>query len=626
MRDPDDFDAFYLGARERLLVQTYALTGDLSASRAAVRDAFVVAWHHWRKVGGLEDPEESLRPHAWGHARRRHNAHPWHRERPVDAETAATFEALESLPLLQRKALLLTELAAVPVRQMAREIGRPADDAEQELRAAVAAFASARDVPAPRVRAVLEELGPLTREVRWPRPSAIRRAGAARRRAHTTLGAAAVVVALVVSGSLVTDVDGVRPSLDRPTTVAAGSGDAVTPPDPEPTVPPLSDTDLLGTGDLARLTGRRGWKLTSTSDNSEGNGLVLPCQRERYADPRGAAALLREFTTVPRKSRATAEAFQYVEESRNPRAARRTFASALTWYAGCQVERAQLLGTRKLPGVGDRALLITLRIWGKAPRTPSRTIAVTLARTGVYTTTTAVVVENDAPVALRASARVAGAAVGNLCSLPNAGACATGTKLEKTAPRPVGSVPAMLSEIDLPPVATVSKPWVGTEPRKAKENLAATRCDQTDFEAKFAKTRVRRDLTRSFLIPQAKLPATFGLTQTVGVLPPPKARAFVEEVRSRLARCSNKDAGTEVRRIVDRERDQRSLTVWALTTEVSDRKSLEFSMAIVRHGGAISQLGFVRAGRATISDQDFVALAERAQDRLPRLVRSGQKG
>ena len=51
-----------------LLVQTYALTGDLPASRSAVRDAFVAAWHHWRKVSRLEDPESWVRPHAWQHA------------------------------------------------------------------------------------------------------------------------------------------------------------------------------------------------------------------------------------------------------------------------------------------------------------------------------------------------------------------------------------------------------------------------------------------------------------------------------------------------------------------------------------------------------------------------------
>ena len=55
MRSPETFDAYYVETRTRLLHEAYALTGDAPASRAAVRDAFVVAWHRWRKVGQLED-------------------------------------------------------------------------------------------------------------------------------------------------------------------------------------------------------------------------------------------------------------------------------------------------------------------------------------------------------------------------------------------------------------------------------------------------------------------------------------------------------------------------------------------------------------------------------------------
>ena len=80
MRDPDQFDAFYKDVRTRLLLLTYCLTGDLPSSRAAVRDAFVVTSHHWRKVKRLEDPEAWVRVRACAHAQRRHTAKLWHRE------------------------------------------------------------------------------------------------------------------------------------------------------------------------------------------------------------------------------------------------------------------------------------------------------------------------------------------------------------------------------------------------------------------------------------------------------------------------------------------------------------------------------------------------------------------
>ncbi|GAB2755265.1 hypothetical protein GCM10027020_04360 [Nocardioides salsibiostraticola] len=621
MRDPEDFDAFYIDARERLLLQTYALTGDLPAARAAVRDAFIVAWHHWRKIGRLEDPEESVRPHAWRHAQRRHTARLWHRDRSIDPEITKTFEALSELSAIQRKALLLTQLGAVTMSQMAREIGRPIEDAERELQGAATAFAQARGIHTSQIHYQLANLRRQISDVRWPRATILRRAGGARRRTHTLVGAATAVAALVISGSVVTDTTGVRPSLDRPV-VAAGQAQAqpATPSpsasaSPEPEPEPLTDAALIGTGDLSRLTGRKGWKLTGTSDNSEGNGLAIPCQEERYADPRGSAALLRTFEAKNRARTAEATAFQSVEESRNVRAAQRTLTRTLDWYAGCRIERAQVLSTQRLPGVGDEATLIVVRVWGK----PDRTMAVTVARTGVFTTTVMTTVANAERANTRASARTIGGAVGNLCALPEAGECATTTKLQQTAPLPVGSDPALLSEIDLPPISGVAKPWVGTEPSRAENNLASTRCDETQFKGRFNQTRIRNNMTRSFLIPQAKLAKTFGLTQTVGSLPKQKAKAFVEGVRQRLAGCQDKDLGTRVTRLVQRESDKESLTVWTLTTELSDNRSLDYSMAIIRHGGVITQIGFIPDGSAAMSNQDFLALAQRAQDRLPQL-------
>src|SRR5690606_32964975 len=118
MKDPNAFDEFYKEARLPLLLQTYALTGDLAASRAAVRDAFVLAWHHWRKVARLDDPLTDVRPNAWRHAQRRHTARLWHKDKGLDPEVKATFDVLDLLTMRQRKALLLTQVAQVSLAQM----------------------------------------------------------------------------------------------------------------------------------------------------------------------------------------------------------------------------------------------------------------------------------------------------------------------------------------------------------------------------------------------------------------------------------------------------------------------------------------------------------------------------
>ena len=77
----ESFDSFYRATRRPVLHQALALTGDLPAAQSAVRDAYVGAWQHWRKVSRLEDPLDWVRPRAWQLAQRRHTARIWHRNK-----------------------------------------------------------------------------------------------------------------------------------------------------------------------------------------------------------------------------------------------------------------------------------------------------------------------------------------------------------------------------------------------------------------------------------------------------------------------------------------------------------------------------------------------------------------
>src|SRR5215210_374532 len=107
MPTAEEFDEFYVDTRRRLVLQTFAVTGDLTASRTAVRDAYVAARHHWNKVGRMEDPEQWVRSRAWTTAQRRHSARLWHKEKGLDADGAALLDALQKLPDAQRKTLVL---------------------------------------------------------------------------------------------------------------------------------------------------------------------------------------------------------------------------------------------------------------------------------------------------------------------------------------------------------------------------------------------------------------------------------------------------------------------------------------------------------------------------------------
>src|ERR1044072_5776428 len=135
-----DFDEFYLASRRRLVLETYALTGDLSAARNAVRDAFEAAYHHWRKVSRLPDPEEWVRPRAWAMAQRRHVARLWHREKGMSAEQKNVLDALHHLPDQQRRAFLLAHLAGFTTPGIGRELGESVARIEHQLEAANRSF------------------------------------------------------------------------------------------------------------------------------------------------------------------------------------------------------------------------------------------------------------------------------------------------------------------------------------------------------------------------------------------------------------------------------------------------------------------------------------------------------
>ena len=450
--------------------------------------------------------------------------------------------------------------------------------------------------------------------MRWPRATIIRRAGAARRRTHTTVGAAAAVAALVVSGSLVTNAAGVRPEL--------GGRQVLTQSTPSPTQPSPTDTpvdpptdvvdaSLLDATQVAATIPGRKWRVIDTDTNTEGDGLVLPCQRARYADPASLGALIRTFRSQPGKKTRRNKLQHATEVSASERAARKTYATTLGWYAGCAEPRMQLLSTRKVGQVGDRAMLLVLRSWDQ----PVTTVVVGVARTGRLTTATVAQTPGTQTPAFAGNARLLAAAVNGLCGVSEAGSCATQPKLQVVRPLPTGEVPGMLATVDLPPVSQAAKPWVGTEPRKAVVNVAATRCDEADFSTK----AMSNNVTRSFLIPTAKLPVQFGLTETVGSLPVGKARAFVDQIRSRMASCSKRDLGTKVSRLTQVATKKQDLTVWRVTIEITDNESVVYLMGIARTGTSLAQIGFVPAPRVQMAPGAFAHLVERALDRLVRL-------
>jgi hypothetical protein len=272
--------------------------------------------------------------------------------------------------------------------------------------------------------------------------------------------------------------------------------------------------------------------------------------------------------------------------------------------------RTQLLGVRRVRGLGDEAEQYTLQSWGK----PQATMVLGVARTGRITTVALTRTSGSSRPDRAANLRLLVSAVDDLCPTAGGGPCSSMPEAEDIPAPPTGTLPMMVSELDLPPVAGVDSPWVGTTPRRALTNLAATGCD----ESSFAGRRWRHAATRSFLVPDAQLADTFGLTETVGrQTTRAAARRFVTGVRTSLDGCSKRDLGTKVVPLADR----RDLSAWQVRTQVSDKQVMTFYMGVARAGSAVAQVGFVPDGRHSMTKRQFIALVQRAGERLAAMPR-----
>ncbi len=614
MSRADAFDAFFVHTRDQLLLETYAISGDLSASRGAVRDAYAVAWQHWSRVGGLTEREGWLRTHAYGGAARRHSAKVWHRHRQLDEGGRATLEALASLTRVQRKVLVLSHLAPVTTEQLIRTLGRPREVIERELAAATASFATTRDVDEPQVGACLEELRPLVAGVRWPEPGVVRRHGSRRRHTLTVLAVAATAASMVVTGAALSRAPGA-------TTVSL-SDETVLPPvsltATNDTPPPLPAADLLlSLGQAARANPRLTWREDDTVDVAGPDSPALVCQPTPDAVAElGSPVQIRAFSgRGARPARGTAQLTQAVFSDPDPATAQETFAAVRAWFTSCAVERSQLLQTHTVRSVGEEANLFTLRTWTNRPRT----LSLAVARSGALTYATTYQTTGRA-LAPKDAALLLSVALNRGCGEEAAGACAGAPAARAIAPLPIGEPSGLLSVVDLPPVTGVRGPWVGTEPeRPGNANLSATPCDNTSFRG----GPLRAPLVRTFLFPRTPRTTALGLGQSAGIARPAAARAFVEGVRARIRECAD-GYGKEVTLLGERTTARSAMSAWRITVELTAGGTATFYTAIMRRGNAVSQVTFSAEDGRTMTSGDFTALTTRAAERLGNL--KGFKG
>ncbi|MFL6156172.1 MAG: hypothetical protein ACJ72D_08780 [Marmoricola sp.] len=589
MPTAEEFDEFYVSTRRGLVLQTFALTGDLSASRSAVRDAYVAARHHWGKVGKDADPEAWVRPRALAAAQRRHTARPWHKERHLDSEQARTLEALHELSDPQRKTLVLTHLSPLPAEQVAREVALPLARTADLLDEATTTVADALGCAPEEIGQRLGDLGPVADSVKLPRPSIVRRNGVRRRRNFAAIGAALIAATTVLAGSFVL--------------VSAPAA-------PAPKADTLVDAQMLLTADqLSTLTPKQGWQSVSTGDNTKGSGKNNVCQTSRFADDDGLGTWVRRFTATGSPRR---KLVQTVEISNSPGAAKAAYETTLGWYAGCSVARLQLVDAYRVAGVGDQAQVLRLRI----PAKQDKVFVVGIARTGALTTSTVLDTDGSTPVAASRLAATLASSVRDLCTSKVAGACVSRIRTSKTLPPPSGETRGMLAVADLPVIPKVTQAWVGTDATSAKSNPAATPCDK----ANFAKDGGSKAQTRTFLIPAANLPQRFGLTETIARFSSPAAaEKFISTIVQRMKACPRKELSSTVSNSLVRRAGPGSTAYarWRLQSQVNKKNvEINYWMGVARVGRAVAQVTLTPVSSYDVSREQFTALLSRARDRL----------
>ena len=138
------FEEFYAATVDRLLGHLFLVTGDLHAAEELVQEAFTRASMRWPRLRSYDVPEAWVRRVAMNLAadrarslRRQTRAlmrlGPPPAVPSVSVETLALVEALRTLPVRQRQAVVLHYLADLPVDEVAAILDIPVGTVKSRL-------------------------------------------------------------------------------------------------------------------------------------------------------------------------------------------------------------------------------------------------------------------------------------------------------------------------------------------------------------------------------------------------------------------------------------------------------------------------------------------------------------
>jgi RNA polymerase sigma-70 factor (ECF subfamily) len=156
MPDSTDLDELYDASYRRLVVQLFAICGDLADAEDAVQEAFVTAIRKHQVLDRVDNPEAWVRTvalnrlrHGWRHAAIVKKYQPRipgpQRDGEVGPEHVAIVTALARLDNDQRQVVVLHHLADLGTAAIAAELGIPEGTVKSRLARARAQLADLLD-------------------------------------------------------------------------------------------------------------------------------------------------------------------------------------------------------------------------------------------------------------------------------------------------------------------------------------------------------------------------------------------------------------------------------------------------------------------------------------------------
>jgi len=145
MSDVLGFEEFYESTRHRVVAFLYAVSGDRAEAQDAAQEAYARAWQRWSRLASYDDPEAWVRTvgyrlvvNAWQRARNRLLSYRRHgaavsRPEPAADDALTVQSALRRLPPEQRLVVVLHHLLDLPVAEIARQTGLPANTVKTRL-------------------------------------------------------------------------------------------------------------------------------------------------------------------------------------------------------------------------------------------------------------------------------------------------------------------------------------------------------------------------------------------------------------------------------------------------------------------------------------------------------------